>query len=116
MTKIDILCLSITLVVVVVWSVYWTYWFKRLEKIETRVSNQEQLNKTRQELYSNLADPEKIAAELERGANLREMRDAGRKIIPRDDAGPPAKVHRPLRRGINTEASWRREPPNTPRR
>ncbi|HPE52987.1 MAG TPA: hypothetical protein PK852_02610 [Mesotoga prima] len=43
--------------------------------------------------YERLTDPDAIAEDMEKGARIREMRDAGRTTLPREDAGPPAKVH-----------------------
>lgn len=42
-----------------------------------------------------LTDPESIADEMERGARKREMYDANRNLLPRENAGPPAKVYSP---------------------
>lgn len=60
----------------------------------------------RKELYKHLADPEQIEQDMEKGARLREMKDANRTTLPREDAGPPAVVHRPLLRG-QKPGSWR---------
>lgn len=60
----------------------------------------------RKELYKKLADPETIEQDMEKGARLREMKDANRTTLPREDAGPPAVVHRPLLRG-KKPGSWR---------
>lgn len=48
--------------------------------------------------YQRLSDPETIATEMENGARAREMYDANRTVLPREDAGPPAKVYTPLLR------------------
>lgn len=45
-----------------------------------------------------LTDPESILIEMEKGARIREMRDANRTTLPREDAGPPAKVYTPTLR------------------
>lgn len=45
-----------------------------------------------------LTDPEAIADDMERGARMREMHDANRTTLPREDAGPPAKVYTPTLR------------------
>ena len=45
--------------------------------------------------FSRLTDPEAIADDMERGARVREMYDANRNTLPREDAGPPAKVYSP---------------------
>ena len=50
------------------------------------------------EAFKRLSDPETIANEMENGARAREMYDANRSTLPREDAGPPAKVYTaPLR-------------------
>lgn len=50
----------------------------------------------RKQLYSQMADPDRIVEEMEKGARLREMRDANRTTLPRDDAvGQHARVFRP---------------------
>lgn len=69
--------------------------------------------KQRNELYASLADPEKIEADLEKSADLREMRDAGRTTLPREDAGPPATVHRPPLRSP-VVGSWNPRSPGSP--
>lgn len=40
-----------------------------------------------------LTDPDVIMEDMERGARMREMYDANRTTLPREDAGPPAKVY-----------------------
>lgn len=67
----------------------------------------------RKELYKRLADPEFIEAEMEKGARLREMKDANRTTLPREDAGPPAVVYRPPLRGAKP-GSWRPRNPGSP--
>ena len=42
-----------------------------------------------------LTDPDAIALDMEKGARMREMYDANRSTLPREDAGPPAKVYSP---------------------
>lgn len=42
-----------------------------------------------------LTDPESIADEMESGARKREMYDANRNTLPREDSGPPAKIYSP---------------------
>lgn len=42
-----------------------------------------------------LTDPEAIVEDMEKGARMREMIDANRSTLPREDAGPPAKVYSP---------------------
>lgn len=40
-----------------------------------------------------LTDPESILEDMEKGARMREMYDANRITLPRENAGPPAKVY-----------------------
>lgn len=42
-----------------------------------------------------LTDPDSIVEDMEKGARMREMHDANRSLLPREDAGPPAKVYSP---------------------
>lgn len=60
----------------------------------------------RKTLYDNLADPAKIEAEFEKSARMREMRDANRTTLPREGAGPPARVYRPQLRN-QRPGNWR---------
>lgn len=50
------------------------------------------------EAFKRLSDPEEIRKDMENSARSREMYDANRTILPREDAGPPAKVYTPLLR------------------
>ena len=79
-------------------------------KLSTRQKHLEgewtKFKQQREELYKQLADPERIEQDMEKGARLREMKDANRTTLPREDAGPPAVVHRPLLRG-QKPGSWR---------
>lgn len=45
-------------------------------------------------VLQTLTDPELLDAELEKSANLTEMRRARRRTLPRENAGPPARVSR----------------------
>lgn len=56
--------------------------------------------------FERLTDPMAIMEEMERGADLLEARQANRLTMPRPDAGPPAKVHRPKLRS-KLPSSWR---------
>lgn len=56
-----------------------------------------------------LTDPEAIVDDMERGARLREMRDANRTTLPREDSGPPAKVYTPTLRAKVPKGNYRRE-------
>ena len=47
-----------------------------------------------EEITQTLTDPDMLDAELEKSANLTEMRRANRRHLPRPDAGPPARVNR----------------------
>jgi hypothetical protein len=50
------------------------------------------------EAFKRLSNPETIANEMENGARAREMYDANRTVLPREDAGPPAKIYTPFLR------------------
>ena len=60
--------------------------------------------------FERLTDPESIAADMERGADIIEARNANRLTKPREDAGPPARVYRPPMRS-KLPSGW-----NPPRR
>lgn len=45
--------------------------------------------------FEVLSNPDLIAEEMERSSEATEMRIARRTTLPREDAGPPAKVYRP---------------------
>jgi hypothetical protein len=45
--------------------------------------------------FEVLSNPELIEQEMEKSARATEMRIARRTTLPREDAGPPAKVYRP---------------------
>lgn len=51
--------------------------------------------KQHNKILKRLTNPESIAEDMERGARAREMHDAKRSVLPREDAGPPAKVYSP---------------------
>jgi hypothetical protein len=55
-----------------------------------------------------LTDPESIADEMEKGARMREMYDANRTTLPREDAGPPAKVYSPKLRAKVPRSNYKR--------
>lgn len=55
-----------------------------------------------------LTDPESIADDMEKGARVREMYDANRTTLPREDAGPPAKVYTPKMRAKVPRGNFRR--------
>lgn len=89
-------------------------WGKKLATRQKEVESKWQKFKDeRKELYKRLADPETIEAEFEKGARLREMKDAQRTTLPREDAGPPAVVHRPPLRGAKP-GTWRPRNPGSP--
>lgn len=58
-----------------------------------------------------LTDPESIVDDMEKGARLREMYDANRTTLPREDAGPPAKVYTPTMRAKVPRGNYKRESP-----
>lgn len=55
-----------------------------------------------------LTDPLIIADDMEKGARLREMHDANRITLPREDAGPPAKVYTPTMRAKVPKGNYKR--------
>jgi hypothetical protein len=58
-----------------------------------------EIERKRTKFYKRLANPQSIEEEMEKGARLREMHDANRTTLPRDDQeGPAARVHRPKMR------------------
>ena len=60
-----------------------------------------------------LTNPESIVEDMENGARLREMHDANRITLPREDAGPPAKVYTPTMRAKVPKGNYKRESPNS---
>jgi hypothetical protein len=76
---------------------------KRIAKLKSEWEGHKQV---REKLYKELSDPAKIEADFEKSARAREMRDAQRTTLPRENTGPPAKVHRPLMRG-QKPGNWR---------
>lgn len=55
-----------------------------------------------------LTDPESIEEDMEKGARVREMHDANRTTLPREDAGPPAKVYSPQLRAKVPKSNYKR--------
>lgn len=60
-------------------------------------------------VLQRLTDPESIADDMERGARAREMYDANRTILPREDAGPPAKVYAPKLRANVPRSTYKKK-------
>lgn len=58
--------------------------------------------------FKRLTDPDLIAEDMEKGARLREMRDANRDTLPREDAGPPARVYSPRLRAKVPKSNYKR--------
>lgn len=79
----------------------------RQVKLEKELRN---IKDNRVRFYQSLADPKLIEAEMEKSARAREMRDAQRTTLPREGAGPPAKVYRPKLRGAKP-GNWRVQRP-----
>jgi hypothetical protein len=97
-----------TVLLVFFWTMFWYFQvMTRMNHLESKVARYEQV---RERLYASLADPEKIEADFEKSARAREMRDANRTTLPREGAGPPAKVHRPKMRG-KKPGNWRVQRP-----
>jgi len=80
---------------------------KRITELETLVMEH---NERRIKLYEELADPAKVEADFEKSARAREMRDAQRTTLPREGAGPPAKLYNPKMRGTKP-GNWRIQRP-----
>lgn len=57
------------------------------------------INIPHQKIYQKLTNVDEIEKDFEKSARLREMRDANRTTLPRENTGPPAKVYRPKLRG-----------------
>jgi hypothetical protein len=74
------------------------------ELIVTETNRREQHAKA----LKRLTDPEAIADEMEKGARMREMYDANRITLPREDAGPPAKVYSPKLRAKVPRSNYKR--------
>jgi len=55
-----------------------------------------------------LTDPFSIEEDMERGARTREMYDANRTTLPREDAGPPAKIYSPKLRANVPRGNYKR--------
>lgn len=55
-----------------------------------------------------LTDPEAILEDMKKGERMREMRDANRTTLPREDAGPPAKVYTPTLRANVPKGNFKR--------
>lgn len=59
------------------------------------ISAETERKETHTKAFQVLSNPELIEDEMEKSALATEMRVARRTTLPRDDAGPPAKVYRP---------------------
>lgn len=103
--------MTLTILIILVPSIIWTmlmFWRlgkainalgERLDKVIepaiVLVSEETKRKVKHTEAFENLVDPDKIQAEMERGADIIEARQANRLLAPRPDAGPPARVFRP---------------------
>jgi hypothetical protein len=88
-------------------SIIYAVWSARkLRNLDQRVSYQERFNEVRKELYEKLTDPEKIASDFAASeVEVVEVKYPQRTTAPREDAGAPAKIHKPLLRGVK-RGSW----------
>ena len=68
---------------------------KTLDALIDMIESDSNRNKAHTKAFETLSDADKIVEEMERSANVTEMRIARRTTLPREDAGPPAKVYRP---------------------
>lgn len=72
--------------------IYWGWWVtKRLNRIENMFL---EFKTVRRKLYEHFADHSVQLEEFERAANVREMLDADRDSLPRENAGAPAVIHK----------------------
>ena len=56
---------------------------------------EEQRKEAHTKAFEVLSNPDLIEDEMEKSARATEMRIARRTTLPREDAGPPAKIYRP---------------------
>lgn len=101
---------------------YSHYFSKRLQHLEERFSAMNTAYKSSLKLImteterrnehakalKRLTDPDSILLDMESGARVREMRDANRTTLPREDAGPPAKVYTPTLRAKVNKSGYKR--------
>lgn len=91
------ICIAV-LAVMLTAAIYQTYQLGRFVKRKT----------SRKEIYSIISDPKLVEDE-----GLREVSEAPlTRPLPREDAGPPAKVYRPPLRNV-IHGSWRPRNPGT---
>ena len=95
------------LVGIFIGSILYSVWVARkFKSLDARVSYQEQFNKAREELYEKLTNPDKIASDFAASeVEVVEVNYPQRTVAPREDAGAPAKIHKPLLRGVK-RGSW----------
>ena len=72
------------------------------------IEKQSQLSSLQVLALKRLTDPEAIMEDMEKGARMREMYDANRTVLPREDAGPPAKVYSPNLRAKVPRGNYKR--------
>jgi len=80
-----------------------TYWIwrlhQRLNGANELISEETKRKAAHTKAFERMVDPEAILEEMETAAQRREMHDANRTTLPREDAeGPHAKVWRPKMR------------------
>lgn len=91
-TNIDIIVLNLCVIVLIVEEVRLRKKFKDVNKL---VSAETRRKIAHTQAFKNLTDEDKIQAEMERGADIIEARQGSRLLMPRPNAGPPARVFRP---------------------
>jgi hypothetical protein len=99
------------LLVIATSAILWS--FKITRKQRNLEDEWQMFLKMRRELYERLADPSRVEEDLENSARRREMYDANRTTLPRENAGPPAVVYRPPLRGVKP-GTWRPRNPGSP--
>jgi hypothetical protein len=91
----------------------WNSLNSQLDSARKLISAETERKQAHSDAFERLTDPDAIMADMERGADIIEARNAHRLTKPREDAGPPARVWRPkvLRGGASRRGAW--YPPRT---
>lgn len=104
------LVIDSVLLVVLVYYVAWLHikldaTDAKLAKAEDLITEETKRKEAHRKAFENAVDPEQIDYELERAANLREMRDSGMPYMPRAGVTPATIYNVGGRRG-----TWRSNP------
>lgn len=82
-------------IIILYLSFYVIFLHRKFKAAEKLIKIETWRRKKHAKAFEALTNPEKIEQEMERGAQLSEMRAAGRRTLPRENAGPHARVWRP---------------------